>query len=323
MKFYLVISAFLALVAQQSTALTVSSSTSQGGTIDQPINEGRRLSVSCDYQLGSGETFTSCLFRKEIPQEFTDNGQSKHFSCALGQPCSSQDQEVNQLVSGAQVTQNSGSCTLNINSADPKLRGDDWTCHIVADSQNNFLQAADQVEVFVSNQSDPIITQPDMRKDSSQAISYSVDSGYGQINAQCTAFGGVPPPQIRWFVDNVNNNEIVQGASATITTGNPRTSGNSVYVESRINFKPTLNDLCSTYNIQDACDVVNGDEDMTTIVFNLICAADQNPYYSFPNNNNNYGQQLNQVKVEVSGSWRVTSSITSLILAFLVAKLSL
>ena len=46
------------------------------------------------------------------------------------------------------------------------------------------------------------------------------------------------------FVDNVNNNEIVQGASATITNGNPRTSGNSVYVESRINFKPTLNDLC-------------------------------------------------------------------------------
>ena len=32
--------------------------------------KGRRLSVSCDYQLGSGETFTSCLFRKEIPQEF-------------------------------------------------------------------------------------------------------------------------------------------------------------------------------------------------------------------------------------------------------------
>ena len=55
----------------------------------------------------------------------------------------------------------------------------------------------------------------------------------------------------------------------------------------------------STYNIQDACDVVNGDEDMTTIVFNLICAADQSPYYSFPNNNNNYGQQLNQVSSEI------------------------
>ena len=40
MKSYPLISAFLALVAQQSTALTVSSSTSQGGTIDQPINEG-------------------------------------------------------------------------------------------------------------------------------------------------------------------------------------------------------------------------------------------------------------------------------------------
>ena len=112
----------------------------------------------------------------------------------------------------------------------------------------------------------------------------------------------------------------------------------------------TFSNNFSTYNIQDACDVVNGDEDMTTIVFNLICAADQSPYYSFPNNNNNYGQQLNQVssrhyspntllplllkrkrkfhfafqvKVEVSGSWKVTSSITSLILAFLVARLSL
>ena len=51
----------------------------------------------------------------------------------------------------------------------------------------------------------------------------------------------------------------------------------------------------STYNIQAACDVVNGDVDMTTIVFDLICAADQVPYYSFPNNNNNYQQQMNLV----------------------------
>ena len=51
----------------------------------------------------------------------------------------------------------------------------------------------------------------------------------------------------------------------------------------------------STYNIQAACDVVNGDVDMTTIVFDLICAADQSAYYPFPNTRNNYQQQLNLV----------------------------
>jgi len=300
-------------------------SDTQASTADQPFQEGRQLTLTCNYQLSSGESFTSCLFRKEIPREFTDNGQTKHFACSLGSPCTTDDQEINQLVSSGTVdyqgSSSGGSCSLRINSADPKLRGNDWTCHVVADSPNNLVQSADQIDVYVSNQSEPIITQPDMRRDSSQIISYSVESGYGQINAVCTAFGGTPSPTIRWYVDNVNNNEITQSGSTTITQGQPRSSGNIVSVDSRLTFKPTLDDLCSTYNIQAACDVVNGDVDMTTIVFDLICAADQSAFYPFPNTRNNYQQQLNLVKVEVSGAWAITSHMSSILTALMVTKL--
>ena len=46
------------------------------------------------------------------------------------------------------------------------------------------------------------------------------------------------------YVDNVNNNEITQSGSTTITQGQPRSSGNIVSVDSRLTFKPTLDDLC-------------------------------------------------------------------------------
>ena len=49
------------------------------------------------------------------------------------------------------------------------------------------------------------------------------------------------------YVDNVNNNEITQSGSTTITQGQPRSSGNIVSVDSRLTFKPTLDDLCRYY----------------------------------------------------------------------------
>jgi len=311
---------------QQCSTLSVSSDSSQSADINNPTNEGRQLTLTCNFQLGNGESFTSCLFRKEIPKEMTDNGESKHFACSLGSPCTTdQDQEISQIVSSARVdyqaSSSGGSCSLTVNAADPKLRGNDWTCHVVADSPNNLIQAADQLDVYVSNQSEPIITQPDMRRDTSQTIAYSAESGYGQINAVCTAFNGVPPPQIKWFVDNVNNNEITQSGSTTITTSQPQSRSNTLYVESRLTFKPTLDDLCSTFNIQAACDVVNGDVDMTTIVFDLICVTDQTGFYPFPNNNNNYQQPLNQIKVEVSASWTATSKISLVVLAVAISRL--
>lgn len=308
-----------------ANALSVTLSVQGNGqSITQPATEGRELTLTCAYSLGSNEQFTSCIFRKPIPSDFTDNGQEKHFACSTdasgsGSCVQSSDSELSQLTNSISISDSGSACVLRVNSANPKLRGSDWTCRIVADSANDLVAVANQAEVFISNQSEPIITQPDVRRQPTPTITYSLAQSSPRIQATCTAFGGIPAPTFHWYVDNVNGQEILEGSTAHFQTYQSYNTGNHVSVQNGITFTPSLNDLCNTYQISKACDVVNGGADMTTIVFNLICTTQQQGYYQ-NNNNNNYGHQLNQVSVEFSGSLGLTANISLFVAALSALK---
>jgi hypothetical protein len=79
---------------------------------------------------------------------------------------------------------------------------------------------------------------------------------------------------LRFVDDDDNGNEIKAGdgdASFDIQDYNDR---NGRRAESTISFSPDLQTLCDL-NLDEACDVVNGDEDFNGINFNLVCKVEQ------------------------------------------------
>jgi hypothetical protein len=79
---------------------------------------------------------------------------------------------------------------------------------------------------------------------------------------------------LRFVDEDDNGNEIKSGdgdASFDIQEYNDR---NGRRAESTISFSPDLQTLCDL-NLDEACDVVNGDEDFNGINFNLVCKVEQ------------------------------------------------
>ena len=87
---------------------------------------------------------------------------------------------------------------------------------------------------------------------------------------------------LRYVDDDDRNNEIQDGdggASFNIREHNDR---NGRRAESTISFSPDLQTLCDL-NLDEACDVVNGDEDFNGINFNLVCKVEQSGQYQNEN----------------------------------------
>ena len=61
-----------------------------------------------------------------------------------------------------------------------------------------------EVEIFVANKSVPVITRPDPNDVSSSAIELDLSISTS-IDAECKAMFGSPPPQIVWYIDDIDN----------------------------------------------------------------------------------------------------------------------
>ena len=76
----------------------------------------------------------------------------------------------------------------------------------------------------------------------------------------------------RYVDDDDNDNEITDSeATFDVDSYDDR---NGRRVESTITFSPDLQTLCDL-NLDEACDIINGDEDFNGLNFNLICKAEQ------------------------------------------------
>lgn len=62
-----------------------------------------------------------------------------------------------------------------------------------------------EVEVFVANKSVVAITHPDPTDKAKYSIEVDLAAGSTKIEAECEAKFGLPPPTIRWYIDEPSN----------------------------------------------------------------------------------------------------------------------
>merc|ERR1712059_167708 len=96
-------------------------------------------------------------------------------------------------------------CGLTIKSPHANDTGT-WKCHVNDNNPNGQATTmwAD-VELFVANVSTAEITRPDLTEAAMPGIEVDLSSGSAEVDAECTAKYGVPPPSLVWYIDEPTN----------------------------------------------------------------------------------------------------------------------
>ena len=81
-------------------------------------------------------------------------------------------------------------------------------------------------------------------------------------------------PHLRFIDDDKRGNEITEGDGDASFDLQDYDDRNGRRAESKITFKPDLQALCDL-NLDEACDVLNDDDDFNGLNFNLICKVEQ------------------------------------------------
>jgi hypothetical protein len=272
-----------------------SSGSTQVGDISNPEEEGNSMDIPCGASFSSGSV-VSCIFQHQLPTTSTSgNSNSRHMTC--GQNGCSGDGLDQSYLNSHSIEYNQQPCTLRVQQASPDDAGD-WTCHLQV--EDGTLKSTIGIsEVFVSNKSSIFITDPD---DNDDTIEYDIARGNDRITATCTAYGGSPVPAFKWYIDDdKSSNQIEEGdgdASFDEASDDDIDSRMGRRAWSRITFKPDLQTLCDL-NLDEACDVVNEDEDFNGLNFNLVCKVEQPQFSQYQSWNK---QQEATVMVEVSSA---------------------
>jgi len=93
---------------------------------------------------------------------------------------------------------------------------------------------------------------------------------------------------LRYIDDDKSSNQIEEGdgdASFDEASDDDIDSRMGRRAWSRITFKPDLQTLCDL-NLDEACDVVNEDEDFNGLNFNLVCKVEQPQFSQYQSWNN-------------------------------------
>jgi len=267
---------------------------------ENPCEEGRPIDIPCPAQYsGQADDVVSCIWKHKIPAS-SNNGidTQTHITCAASELGCKGGAGVDQTyLNERKVSYSTAPCALRIERAHPddSAVGNDgeWECHLQTDSEINGLATTiGTVAIYVSNVTEIAITEPTDGDD----IQYDLSRQSRAIEATCTGFGGLPEPTFHWYLDDDDDdNEITDGeASFDINSYDDR---NGRRVEHTISFSPTLQTLCDL-NLDEACDIINGDEDFNGLNFNLICKAEQSVGQYQDENN----RQQASVMVEVSSA---------------------
>jgi len=200
-----------------------------GKTIENPARSGdneRQINLFCDLQFNQGEKWTTCTWSHTFEDVWTPDGRLGFVMCSAthlnehGELCDDQgntkqglynpDPSLNPyteyntdrlLIS---VTQSS--CGLTITSPHANDTGT-WTCKV---NDNNPVGTSTtmwaDVELFVAVQSEVVLTDPDLTEDPGQSLEIDLSDSYGEeIEAECTAPSGSPPPTLTWYIDEPTN----------------------------------------------------------------------------------------------------------------------
>jgi len=265
---------------------------------DNPCEEGRPIDIPCPAQFsGNAEDVVSCIWKHVVPAS-SNNGYSSsaHITCGAN-GCKGADEMDQTYFNERSVSYQTAPCALRIERAHPDDsavgNSGEWECHLQTDdSVNGLITTMGVVEVYVSNVTEIHITDPAEGDD----IQYDLSRTSKAIEATCTGYGGSPDPTFHWYVDDDDNDNEITDSEATFDVDS-YDDRNGRRVESTITFSPDLQTLCDL-NLDEACDIINGDEDFNGLNFNLICKAEQ-AIGQYQDENN---RQQASVMVEVSSA---------------------
>jgi len=277
--------AFLTLISC-STAFSIESAESNIGQVQElPARSGENsqsIELRCNLQFNPLEQWTRCSWSHTFPQIWAADNQAGYVMCSAHHQedhervCEDQgnlkdqygyynDPENNPYThyDTDRLTHSVGDdyCGLTIRSPHANDTGL-WKCHV---NDNNPMGQSTtmwkEVEIFVANKSVPVITRPDPNDVSNSAIELDLSTSTS-IDAECKAMFGSPPPQIVWYIDDVDNE--LDSSFSSDSTARDGT------VTSSIRFDLDQQ-MLSRYRVK---------EENSFFAFSLGCRPDQDNYFT-------------------------------------------
>lgn len=201
-----------------------------GQTQEAPAESGdnvQPINLECKLDLRLGEQWTQCSWVHKFPDIWAYDEKEGFVMCTAAhegedtEVCDDHGNIVDPRHNGGinDPTQNpytaydtgrlqhsltETSCGLTINSPHTNDTGI-WTCHV---NYNNPSAKPlwSQVDLFVANQSVVSLTNPDLFNNPGMSLEVDLSStSRVEIDAECTAQHGLPPPEIIWYIDEPTN----------------------------------------------------------------------------------------------------------------------
>jgi len=200
-----------------------------GTTVENPANSGeneREIRLTCDLQFNQGEKWTTCTWSHSFEDVWAYDGRQAFVMCSAthlnehGEICDDQgnikdgfygnDASLNPYTEynsdRLQISVAENSCGLTITSPHANDTGI-WTCKV---NDNNPMGTSTtmwaEVELFVAVQSEVVMSYPDLTEDPGQSLEIDLSNSYSEeLEAECTALDGSPPPSLIWYIDEPTN----------------------------------------------------------------------------------------------------------------------
>jgi len=308
-------------------SFSISSGSSDiGQTETIPARSGQNapsINLECqlDFNANSGEKWTWCSWTHTFPDVWAYDNKEAFVMCSTthnsddGQVCEDQGNLVDDNYGGyydpeqnpithydttrLRFLVSERSCGLTIQAPHANDTGV-WKCHVNDNNQEGqSTTMVAEVNLFVANESVVSITDPDLISNPGTSLEVDLTSSRADVDAECTAEYGVPPPEIIWYIDEPTNT-VDQSVDQSIQSDGS--------VVSSIRLSLDQNSL-SRYGIRMTNDYFS---------FALGCYPDQGDY--FESKPQDY---LNPAEVLVFGTSGAVTVTTSLVIVTVISLLLL
>lgn len=302
---------FLSLICGLN-AFSISSAEVQGDGKEEtrPAKEGTSVTMRCTLALSNSEEWSVCQWHHIIEGQFDQTNKEMNVQCvglpiSQGQTCTNHggSSEMDSYASRIKLDVSPTHCGLIITNSDARDNGE-WVCKVSVGDNSQM----GSLDLFMTNQSKAIITDPNSLAVPPEMIKYDLDASRPEIKSTCRGYGGRPEPTFVWYVNEdrylINKNDYVANP---IRRGSDPIFG--AYVEETMTFTPTYDKICQDYGLSSVCKT-------DVFTFKLICKVDQGSYYQSQN-----ADSPSEILVEVrNGAKFITSSIFLLLASCLLTS---
>lgn len=218
------------LVFRAGSFTIIEESSDIGKTQEEPAESGENvqpINLECKLDLLLGEQWTQCSWVHKFPDIWAYDEKEGFVMCTAShegedaEVCDDHGNIVDPRQNGGfndpsqnpytaydtgrlQYSLTENSCGLTINSPHANDTGV-WTCHVNYNNPSS-KPLWSQVDLFVANQSVVSLTHPDLFNNPGTSLEVDLSSNSRvEIDAECTALYGLPPPDIIWYIDEPTN----------------------------------------------------------------------------------------------------------------------